>query len=134
MMDAELAVDESQVTGSDFSSESGYLSAKTILESGTEGPLAFFALGNQIALGAISAIREFGLRVPDDISVITFDDQLYFELTDPAITTIQQPIKKIAEEAVRSLLEKMRGEEVSNALLNPKMIERASVRNLNSDL
>jgi len=127
MQDAKLWLGDNQVLGRDFSIQSGYLSAKKLMKEGT-CPSAFFTLSNQIAIGAIDAIRESGRAIPGDISIISFDDQPYFRLTDPAITTIQQPVEMIAKKAVSMLMDRMEGNEVLSSLLNPSMIERASVR------
>ncbi len=114
------------IIGEEFSFSSGYKAAVKILSS-PDRPTAFLSLGNQIALGALQAIKELGYRVPEDISLITFDEQPYFQLTDPPVSTINQPVDDIARKAVSMLISKMKGEDVKSYLLEPKLIERNSV-------
>jgi LacI family transcriptional regulator len=72
-------------------------------------PTAIFTANDQSAFGAIAAIREAGLRVPDDISVIGFDDIPMSEQFHPALTTIRQPFQQMARSAVNTLLAQIAG-------------------------
>lgn len=90
------------VTGNDFSVQNGYLSSKLLL-LGTQPPTAIFALSNTILLGALKAIRESDLRVPEDISLISFDDNMYMDYLTPAITRIEQPVENMAKLSVKIL-------------------------------
>lgn len=65
---------------------------------------AILALNNQLGLGALIAIRQLHLRIPQDIALITFDDMDLFELTQPPITTVDQPAFMIGEQAMRLLI------------------------------
>jgi DNA-binding LacI/PurR family transcriptional regulator len=67
-------------------------------------PTAILAMSDVMAIGAMRAIRELGLRVPDDISVVGFDDIDLAPHVDPPLTTVHQPIRRKGEEAVRLLL------------------------------
>jgi DNA-binding LacI/PurR family transcriptional regulator len=67
-------------------------------------PTAVLAMSDAMAIGAMRAIRGRGLRVPDDISVVGFDDIDIATHTDPPLTTIHQPIRQKGEEAIRLLL------------------------------
>jgi DNA-binding LacI/PurR family transcriptional regulator len=67
-------------------------------------PTAILAMSDVMAIGAMRAIREIGLRVPDDISVVGFDDIDLAPHVDPPLTTVHQPIRRKGEEAVRLLL------------------------------
>lgn len=66
-----------------------------------EPPTAIVALNDMYAIGACAAARRRGLRVPDDMSVVGFDDIFVARLVDPPLTTIAQPVERIAEEALR---------------------------------
>jgi LacI family transcriptional regulator len=68
---------------------------------------AVFASTDALAMGALSAIWHMGLRIPDDISVIGFDDIAYASMTAPPLTTIHQPLDEIASLAVRLLIDKI---------------------------
>ncbi|HEY3596512.1 MAG TPA: LacI family DNA-binding transcriptional regulator [Paraburkholderia sp.] len=74
-----------------------------------EPPTAIFTANDQSAFGVIAAIREAGLRVPDDISVIGFDDIPMAEQFHPALTTIRQPFQQMARSAVNTLLAQIAG-------------------------
>jgi LacI family transcriptional regulator len=84
--------------------QNGYLSAKLLL-FGKEPPTAIFALSNNIMLGTLKAIRESDLSVPEDISLISFDDNLYMDYLTPSITRVGQPVENMAKLAVKILLE-----------------------------
>ena len=63
-------------------------------------------------MGLIRAARRRGLRVPDDLSVVGFDDIRFAECTDPPLTTIAQPMREIGEGTVRLLLEILNGSQL----------------------
>ena len=84
------------VSGEDFSVQNGYLETKLALAR-EERPTAIFALSNLILLGVVKAVHESGLRIPDDISVVSFDDNMLFNYLDPAITCIGQPTDEIGK-------------------------------------
>lgn len=117
------------IIGKDFGLENGYFSLRTLLEK-EEIPTAILTFSNQIAIGAMKAIKEAGLIIPHDISLISFDEQPYFQLTAPPITTIQQPITEIAKNAVKMLMDMIAGQKVDNCILRPKLVIRESVRRL----
>lgn len=122
--------EEAIITGDAFSLENGYRQTKLAVD-GPDRPTAIFALSNTILLGAVKAIRESGLRIPEDISVVSFDDNPYLDFLVPAITRIGQPVEEIGKTAVRLLLESIR-EEVrcrTQLQLPPEKIVRDSVAN-----
>jgi len=95
---------------------SGYTQTKALLTS--QRPFtAIFAHNDRIARGAIHALVEVGLRVPEDISVIGYDDIPEAEFSDPPLTTIQQPMTEIGEVAVRRLIQM-----IEDASLAPETI------------
>ncbi len=126
---AEFHLPEEQVNllGDNFSIENGYKSAKILLEQ-EDPPTAIFALNNQIAIGVLLAAKDLGKVIPDDFSLISFDEQPYFQLTSPPITTISQPIAQIGIEAVKMLFKLIDNEKVENQLISPELIERQSVK------
>lgn len=115
--------------GTDARQESGY--AQTVDLLGLKmPPTAIFATNPLLALGALRAIRDCGLRVPDDVSVIGFDDTLYAGLLDPPLTTIVQPTTELGRLAAELLLDRVvRGFTGAprNLVLPPKLEVRASV-------
>jgi LacI family xylobiose transport system transcriptional regulator len=72
--------------------------------AGGARPTAILAMSDAMAIGAMRAVREVGLRVPDDVSIVGFDDVDVAQFTDPPLTTVHQPIRRKGEEAVRLLL------------------------------
>ncbi|CAB3756486.1 LacI family DNA-binding transcriptional regulator [Paraburkholderia humisilvae] len=76
-------------------------------------PTAIFTANDQSAFGAIAAAREAGLRVPDDISVIGFDDIPMAEQFHPALTTVRQPFQQMARSAVNTLLAQVAGHDAA---------------------
>jgi DNA-binding LacI/PurR family transcriptional regulator len=87
-----------------FSAESGRVGMAGFLQGG-ERPTAVCCASDEIAFGAIDATREAGLRCPEDISIVGFDDGLWANLCRPALTTIRQPLADLAERAVGYVVE-----------------------------
>ena len=114
----------------DFRLEGGYREMKAILESGVR-PTALFAANDLMAIGAMRALEESGLRVPDDVSVIGYDDISLASLVKPTLTTIRQPAYQMGQEAVRLLVRRiLRDEPPTEIILHGELIERESVTNI----
>lgn len=77
-----------------------------------ERPTGVFAAGLSAALGSLQAARKAGLNVPNDLSIVGFDDAQVAELVTPALTTIRMPHRSMGEQAVELLVRVLRGEEV----------------------
>lgn len=75
-------------------------------------PTAVFAGGDEVAAGIIAEAKDSGLKIPDDLAVIGFDDQPLAELVDPKLTTIRQPIQQMGEAALRNMIALLEGEEI----------------------
>lgn len=117
-----------QVSGDTFSIQNGYVETNLVL-SEAEPPTAILALSNKILLGAVKAVKESGMTIPDDISLISFDDNLLFNYMTPRITCIAQPVQEISLVAVKLLLKKISGERnVSHLFLPPDIVVRDSVK------
>ena len=102
LRDHGLSPDKSLVMIGNFSEFSGFNGMQNLLP---HQPDAVFAASDTMALGALHAIKRAGLCVPDDIALVGFDDIKTASITNPALTTIRQPIKKTGETAVSLLLE-----------------------------
>lgn len=128
-----------QLEGDIGTPEIGYVAAKKILDRGKPFS-ALFAFNDISAIGAIRALQESGLRVPEDVSVLGFDDIYAAEFHNPALTTIRQPLFEMGELAGQTLLKtiskKNIGDEIPNTLtVEPELIVRNStavVQNLKS--
>ena len=91
-------------------------------------PTAVFACNDNMALGVYRAAHALGLRVPDDLSVIGFDDLVEAGLASPPLTTVRQPIAEIGAAALRSLLDLRAGHPLSRRLeLATELVQRGSV-------
>jgi len=127
-----IPVDDSLVVGSSFSEENGYVHAKLLLKS-RKDITAILALSNLIALGILRALSEEGLKVPDDVSIICFDDQPYCAYMNPPLTTVDQSKEQMGQIAVRLLLEHIQsaqGLARDGIVLPTRLIQRASVRSV----
>jgi len=115
--------------------ESAYEDMLAFLDTNPELPTAYFADNDIIAAGCIRALRERGHRVPEDVSVMGFDDAPSAEHVDPPLTTMDVPKAAMGAQAVRRLVNLIKGETYGEAVrisVLPKVIERQSVlkRNL----
>jgi DNA-binding LacI/PurR family transcriptional regulator len=96
------------------------------------GPTAIFAASDHIAMATISALREKGLRVPEDISIVGYDDTQESVYISPSLTTIKQDLPLVSEQAMDLLMKRIAGKEIPLVTaLKPKLIIRDSVRKLN---
>jgi LacI family transcriptional regulator, galactose operon repressor len=91
------------VVESDFSIESGEAAAASLLDL-PERPTAIFGFNDNVAIGALRAAEARGLSVPDDLSVVGFDDSEQSGLVTPALTTVRQPLAEMGRMAVSLLL------------------------------
>lgn len=119
-------------TGSSFSIQNGYIETKLLLTRRTP-PTALFTMSNTILLGAIKAVDESRLTIPDDLSIVSFDDSTYLDFMKPAISRIVQPLDEIGAIALKILLqsieEKSRSD--SRVILPPRLKICSSVKRHN---
>jgi LacI family transcriptional regulator len=115
------------LTKSDFRESGGYIAAQKLLAL-PERPTAIFASNDLSAFGAIEAIREHGLRIPEDVSIVGFDDTPQASIVYPKLTTVHQPLAQMGREAVTILLENMknRTNEIRQVTLETRLIIRDS--------
>jgi LacI family repressor for deo operon, udp, cdd, tsx, nupC, and nupG len=106
MEKAGLPVPASYEAVGDYSIQSGRQCCRRIFESG-EQPTALFVGNDEMAFGAIGELRDMGLRVPEDVSVIGFDDLFISDSFSPPLTTISQPRMEIGQKAMTMLLDIM---------------------------
>ncbi|MDD3217637.1 MAG: LacI family DNA-binding transcriptional regulator [Lachnospiraceae bacterium] len=109
--------------------EGAYSDMKEYLKKKPKLPTAFFADNDMIALGAVKALQESGYRIPEDISIIGFDDLPFSEISSPRLTTIRVNKQEIGELAVRRIHEIIKGVGKSKLKINvcTEFIERDSV-------
>ncbi|WJL96541.1 substrate-binding domain-containing protein [Microbacterium sp. ET2] len=127
MLAAGLHLDDSLVRFDDDDSLGGEHSARLLLES-AEPPTAIFAANDLQALGALRAAALLGVDVPEDLSIIGFDDLTAAANARPNLTTIHQPVREMAEEATRLVLRLADGHppEVTRSELATTLVVRAT--------
>ncbi|WP_114166337.1 LacI family DNA-binding transcriptional regulator [Exiguobacterium sp. TNDT2] len=110
-----------------FSVEEGKQAMEKLLQLESP-PTAVFVAGDQMAIGAIEAVHEHGLRVPEDISIIGYDDIEMIKYITPKLTTIRQDTDEIGEAAAELLIEQMTAKErrTERRVIPVRLIERAS--------
>ena len=106
----DLQIDERLVQPGAFSRRFGYERTAQLLADGSAGPFtAVFGANDTVAVGAMQALREAGLRIPQDVSVVGYDDIPLAADVTPALTTVNLPLEQMGREAVR-LAVALRGE------------------------
>lgn len=132
LMQMNIPVNENLVCFADFDPESGYERMKMLLESGEKFTAVFIASDN-VAIGAKAALREANLHIPDDISLVGFDDIPWAKYSDPPLTTIQLPAEALAQSACTLLLDMIQGNEArenNHIILETELIVRQSCKAL----
>jgi LacI family transcriptional regulator len=122
-----LPASELIVEGGDWEIPSGHEAAVRLFELG-ERPTAIFASNDNMAVGVLRAAREHGITVPDDLSVVGFDDAVLAPIVTPALTTVRQPLAELGRTAV-SLLMRMLDRQRVEALrveLATRLVVRSS--------
>jgi LacI family transcriptional regulator len=115
--EAGIAVDPQLVRYGNFYINAGYEHGMGLLDR-PDRPTAIFAGSDMQAMGVLRAARRLGLDVPRDLSVIGYDNITVSAWTDPALTTIDQPLRDMAGTATRMVLDLARGEEVQTSRID----------------
>ena len=132
LVNSGILPNENLIRYGDFDPESGYQKMKSLLESGEKFTAVFVASDN-VAIGAKSAIREAGLHVPDDISLIGFDDIPWAKYSDPPLTTIKLPAEALAQSACTLLVEMIQNNsntDTNAVILDTELVVRKSCKPL----
>ena len=108
-----------------FSVEGGQAATTRLLRHGVTGVIC---ASDVLALGAIRAVRRAGLSVPDDVSVVGYDDSAFMNCTDPPLTTVRQPIEAMGKAAVALLVSQIENMAVypEELLFEPELVVRGS--------
>ena len=111
--------------------ESGYKAMQELIQRRPD-LTAVFVFNDLMALGAMNALRAQGIRVPEDLSIIGFDNIFYASTSEPALTTIAQPIAAMGQECITQLLQRIQQPEKPPTLITlpVELIERSSCRHL----
>lgn len=120
-------VDESLIQEGGYLLEDGYLAAQKLLYFENR-PTAIYGGNDNVAIGALKAVHDAGLRVPEDIAVVGFDDIDMARYMNPGLTTIHQPRYEIGKRAMELLLKKIKKEKIDqpHIILEDKLLIRES--------
>ncbi|GGJ53543.1 LacI family DNA-binding transcriptional regulator [Deinococcus roseus] len=119
------------IVEADWSAEGGFLATQKLLKKNFDFT-AMIAANDQMALGAIRAFKDAGLRVPEDISIVGFDDIPEAAFFDPPLTTIKQNFGLLGKRGVTHLLERLSDPhtDVSQSVIQTQLVPRHSVKDL----
>ncbi len=116
-----------------YNSEHGWVSVTQHLNKYGLNFTAIFAVNDWAALGAIDALKDYGIKVPDEVSIIGFDDAPFAQYTNPRLTTVMQPRWEMGTTAAQLLIERILDKHLRlprNVILPTKIIERESVKKI----
>jgi LacI family transcriptional regulator len=119
------------VVGDDFTSQNGYLETKLLMQQ-KDRPTAIFALSNTIAMGCMKALKEENIRIPQDVSIITFDKHPYLDFLSTPLSYVAQPVDDIIQIAVKYLFSRMQNKDMNviKVLLKPQVVIKESIKTL----
>jgi len=128
--EAGIAAEERFVTESElFTLEGGKEQTRKLLEQ-PDGPTAIFACNDLLAIGVMQAARELGVNVPNDLSVVGFDNTILATITDPPLTTVAQPIQDIGRQVIDLLVQEINRQKTSKQriILVPNLVVRSTTK------
>ncbi|WP_318469790.1 substrate-binding domain-containing protein [Photobacterium leiognathi] len=133
MDEAGFSVEPSWVVEADFECEGGY-NAFTQLHANGTLPSALVVANDMMAMGVINAANELGIQIPEQLSIIGYDDIHIAKFMSPSLTTIHQPKYRLGQAAVETLLTRLDEPETAPRIieLEPTLVERNSVKSLRS--
>ncbi|HDP37130.1 MAG TPA: LacI family transcriptional regulator [Candidatus Atribacteria bacterium] len=135
--EAGIAKDDSLIKIGNFKKESGKKLTEELLKQSNR-PEAIFTTNIDMSMGALIAIKEMGLSIPDDIGIVCFDDSDWASILEPPITVIRQPVYQLGFRAAELLIKKIKDEEKkldhqpSVVTLRTELIIRNSTKRLNT--
>ncbi|WP_318471494.1 substrate-binding domain-containing protein [Photobacterium leiognathi] len=133
MDEAGFSVKPSWVVEADFECEGGYNAFSQLHANGTL-PSALVVANDMMAMGVINAANEVGIQIPEQLSIIGYDDIHIAKFMSPSLTTIHQPKYRLGQAAVETLLTRLDEPETAPRIieLEPTLVERNSVKSLRS--
>ena len=132
LADCGIPVREELIIQGDYQQQTAYESTRSLLQHANPRPTAIFASNDLSAFGAMDAARECGLNIPEDISIIGFDDVPQASFVYPKLTTVRQPLELMGQVAVKMLLERIQSpiRSPQRVALATQLVIRDSVRTL----
>lgn len=134
LRDNDIPIDLTLIEGGSYQYDTGFQCVNHLLDQGRS--FTGITCGNDlIAFGALRALRKRGLKVPDDISLVGYDDIYLTELIDPPLTTIKQPTYELGKTAMDFLSKLMRKETITEKIHNftPQLVMRQSVKKISPE-
>jgi len=132
LLESGIKYNRNKVFYSDFTNDGGYIAAKTILSGSVDIPSAIFCSNDYMASGAMTAIYEAGKKVPEDISLMGYDDTDIARCVYPKLTTMKCAVKELGFLAAERVLELIRqkddDKDLKEIVLEPNLIVRGSTR------
>ena len=129
MIEAELDFNANWIVESDFECEGGYQALKKMVQRGPL-PSSIFVSNDMMAMGVIHAAAQDGTSIPNDLSIIGYDDIHLSKYMTPALSTVHQPKHRLGKAAVDTLLNRLKTPDASPQVveLEPTLVERSSVK------
>ncbi len=135
LRDAGLKVDENLIVEAGFVQENGQQATREWLRrhKGQPLPHAIFCVNDGCAIGCMETLAQAGVRIPEDVSIVGFDDTLAARTTVPQLTTVRQPLREMGQRAVEILLEEIVNRHAPSSMPPPPivfptaLVHRASV-------
>ena len=126
LLEAGIGIDAALMVDGHFSDTAAYVAMLSLLDL-AQPPTAVFSASDGMAVGALQAIRDRGLRVPDDVALIGYDDLPLAARSTPTLTSMHQPIGEMGSHAVRVLVEQIKGHESATSVRLPaRLVVRES--------
>lgn len=134
MTENKIVIGDDHIKQGNYLPESGYLTMKEMLTV-SKIPTCVFVANDDMAIGAIRACNDLGFRVPEDISILGFDDMGYTKYLVPRLTTVKKPTTTLVEEGVTALTNLVTGVPVvtKKAVFPPSLVVRDSVKDLRNE-
>lgn len=131
LIESKIEIKKEYMVGGNYDIESGYLGMRKLLNL-PEVPTAVFCSNDNMAVGAVKAVHESGLKVPEDISIIGFDNSEFCKYVTPALTTVKKPIREMSTEGAGRLMDMLDGNEVKGEriYISTELVVRESVASL----
>ncbi|MDQ0232522.1 LacI family DNA-binding transcriptional regulator [Metabacillus malikii] len=132
MLELNVPIDHKFIVKANYDMESGYEAMRSLLSLPTI-PSAVFCSNDDMAIGAMKAIYEANLNVPNDISIIGFDDIGFSQYTIPALSTVKRPIEQISKVGAEKLMENVEKQigKRCRTFLKTELVKRQSVTTIN---
>ncbi|MDP5255059.1 MULTISPECIES: HTH-type transcriptional repressor PurR [unclassified Vibrio] len=132
MAQANLTVNENWILEGNFECDTAVLAADKIIAM-KEKPTAVFCFNDTMALGLISRLQQNGLKVPEDISVIGYDNIELAEYFSPPLTTVHQPKRRVGKNAFEILMARIKNKQNERRVfeMHPEIVTRQSVKKIN---